>query len=63
MSIPVWSVILTGLDKAGFGKEQPLLKIGWEMLEEELSLLGEGPVLKEGSLPLSEGLAAQEAEL
>ena len=30
------------------------------MLEEELSMLGEGPVFREGSLPLGEGLAAQE---
>ena len=51
------------MDKAGFGKEQPLLTTGQEMLEEELSMLGEGPVLKGGSLPLDEGLAAQEAEL
>ena len=51
---------ITGLDKAGFGTEQPLLKRGREMLEEELSMLGEGPVFKEGSLPLGEGLAAQE---
>ena len=33
------------------------------MLEEELFMLGEGPVLKEGLLPLGEGLAAQETEL
>ena len=32
------------LDKAAFGKEQPLLKICQEMLEEELSMLGKGPV-------------------
>ena len=51
---------ITGLDKAGFGKEQPLLKRGREMLEEELSMLGEGPVFKDGSLPLGEGLVAQE---
>ena len=33
----------TGLDKTGFGKEQPLalLERGREMLEEELSILGE----------------------
>ena len=49
----------TSLDKAGFGKEQTLLERGREMLEEELSMLGEGPVFKKGSLPLGEGLAAQ----
>ena len=49
----------TSLDKTGFGKEQPLLERGREMLEEELSMLGEGPVFKKGSLPLGEGLAAQ----
>ena len=47
------------LDKAEFGKEQPRSRNAWE----ELSMLWEGPVLKEGSLPLGEGLAAQEAEL
>ena len=30
------------------------------MLEEELSMLGEGPVFKKGSFPLGEDLAAQE---
>ena len=31
------------------------------MLEEDIFVLGEGPVVfKEGSLPLGEGLAAQE---
>ena len=51
---------ITGLDKAGFGKEQPLLKRGRKMLEEELSMLGEGPVFKEGSSPFGEGLASQQ---
>ena len=39
---------ITGLDKTGFGKEQPLalLERGREMLEEELSMLGE-PAAKE----------------